>query len=873
MADGLQNVPKEFVRTADHHLLPPRVGHNWNDQAFRKNQDKPQQLEGELRGKRAFVFPKAFENPMPENLGESARQLMQALATKNPRSMSSKSGALSGAGGGLGGSSRSRGAGGAAAASRFDERYLSLDDKVLRFYAYFRERAPEGGANHFWHRRVVIKFYPVDNTILIEEPSIPNSGMSGGVFLKRQKALADPRQREQFPNDEYLTINFFNVGEVVRINATEFYLYDCDPFTREFLTTLGVVVGDPMECPDDEFMEEYKRQQKIILGAKFGVKSSDYQAEEAERTARFIRDGGKILRFKGLLDERESALGGVARKLELFVFVEDNSMAITEEATLAEATPAMFLSRCFLPKNGSLAKVNELTFSHRVNGQREPDVGPEGIYKDIDLDVGMTINVLGRPVFLYDCDEFTREFYQKRFGVALRPSMKDEVEAKYYPAKEAPHSAAAKAAKAAAQEPQKGSAAAGAAKPKEELRFRLVMVNPTDHGNGFRRFTLTYYTDTNEVTVYETTSRNRAGTGGSSGGQCLMKRQPMRKPVERRGPRNDPKEKLRASQNSTNNSTNGVFQSEAPEVYHEEDFRVGKVVVVCGEPMRITSMDAHTEAYFTGVQTVPPSEATVDRLLAELLDFLGSRFGTAVKAFLAFDHDRDGVISLEEFITSLKAFQITEDPALGEELFARITEAPYEAFYLTAKDLMRWMGESAGVPASSQDSASTDHDAADKADLPVGSKEEQLRSIAARGMRVRVLNDLRERLEARQMNSVGMFRLASTMPRAYKERRADVYTLFNPDRDAQITPVQLRRCCEEILSATLTQEEMSCIVSFFFPNMPEAEQFRARDNALDFAVDLPTFQKRYHDMCRLAMIPEKAKSSPAAAAEIKTSIL
>lgn len=41
----------------------------------------------------------------------------------------------------------------------------------------------------------------------------------------------------------------------------------------------------------------------------------------------------------------------------------------------------------------------------------EDTIGPE------DLAIGATVTIYGRPVFLYNCDAFTQEFYRRNFGV------------------------------------------------------------------------------------------------------------------------------------------------------------------------------------------------------------------------------------------------------------------------------------------------------------------------------------------------------------------------------------------------------------------------------------------------------------------------
>lgn len=809
------NVPKEYLRTADHQLLPPRVGHNWNDQAFRKNQDKVQQLEGEWRGKRWFESDGNFANPMPEDLCDTAQQLILAMSRKN----------------------RSRKGLSAVA----EKRYVTLDDKILRFNAFLNEKAPDGAANEFWHRKFVIDFYPADDTILIQEPPIMNSGLDGGTFLKRQRVATDPRQKEEFPEDDFLTLNFFNVGQTVRINAHEFFLYDCDAFTREFLTAIGVNVGEAIEYPDDFFMSTIERAKQKMRSNKFGILDQDPEEAQAEQAARFVRDGGKVLRFYGLLDERGKTPGGIVRKLEVFMFVEDGAVAIVERQSTAEASPGLFLSRSFLPKKGTIAKANELTFSHRVNGQRAAYMGEDdSYYQDTDLDVGVTINVFGRSVYLYNCDGYTRSFYEERYGITLRPAIDVTDYFAGQSQKKVASSVSDQQRTLAAMSPQAQQAALARRigfqnVEKEQLRFRLMLARPKTHDDAHRRFTLTFYTDTNEGMVFE----NEVLNGGRNGG-CIVRRQPLQKPTVPSVPRNAP----------------GYDPEPVKQYYGLADVGVGKELMIAGMQMIVTDMDAHTKAYFEGNLKSTSSEERIDNLLEALLEYLGSRYGTAKKAYLAFDHDKDGVVSLAEFTEALREFQITEDAVDAKRLFDRISSSTDTA-YLTTEDIMKWMGE-------------LKSEGSRRAKANVEGEAAQSRDIADRALRVRTLRDMRQRMEAKCANSAAMFRLVSVMPRAYKGARADVSSLTNPRRDAIITPVQLRRCTEEVLGCVFTEEQMHCVLHFFFPDMPEDQHFRQRDDLPDYTVNLPQFQQLYKEMlCLTTMLPDDRAPEEA----IKTSVI
>ncbi len=42
-------------------------------------------------------------------------------------------------------------------------------------------------------------------------------------------------------------------------------------------------------------------------------------------------------------------------------------------------------------------------------------------YKDSDLTLGAVLNVWGRKILLVDCDDFTKEYYNTKFGIGKSP--------------------------------------------------------------------------------------------------------------------------------------------------------------------------------------------------------------------------------------------------------------------------------------------------------------------------------------------------------------------------------------------------------------------------------------------------------------------
>jgi hypothetical protein len=68
------------------------------------------------------------------------------------------------------------------------------------------------------------------------------------------------------PNDDnFFTVHDFNVNSQLAFYGRVFSLFGCDPFTREFLTKLGVRVPENGAAPVDSFTETRKVMRDLML--------------------------------------------------------------------------------------------------------------------------------------------------------------------------------------------------------------------------------------------------------------------------------------------------------------------------------------------------------------------------------------------------------------------------------------------------------------------------------------------------------------------------------------------------------------------------------------------------------------------------------
>lgn len=84
-------------------------------------------------------------------------------------------------------------------------------------------------------RRFIISYFLSDDSLMVHEPSLKNSGISGGRFLERTKVKKPNQPAYSTKLPEYYSYRDFFVGAVLNINSFVFKLYDADEYCYKFM--------------------------------------------------------------------------------------------------------------------------------------------------------------------------------------------------------------------------------------------------------------------------------------------------------------------------------------------------------------------------------------------------------------------------------------------------------------------------------------------------------------------------------------------------------------------------------------------------------------------------------------------------------------
>mmetsp|Transcript_42262 Transcript_42262/g.100348 ORF Transcript_42262/g.100348 Transcript_42262/m.100348 type:complete len:631 (+) Transcript_42262:160-2052(+) len=503
--------------------------------------------------------------------------------------------------------------------------FVALDKKVLQFDAYIKENMPENPEDGFRVRRFSLSFFLVDDSLQITEHKQQNSGIVQGKFLRRHKV---PKDGVSMPgNSEFVTWQDMRVGAEFVVYGRPMILTSCDNFTRSFYQSKGVQMEENHAAPSDPYFVRRKREAE-----KSSLKVHD------DRRERFITFNRKVLRFYCQWDDR-NAIYGERRPYVLHFYLEDDTAEVCEVRTPNDGRDSFpkLLRRGKLPKhNTGLADIGESSTHNPKNDTK--------FYSDADFRIGERFSVFGREFLIYDCDDYTKQHYAKKYGMAHFPDLTDRIRTPFVepPQRQIPPpigfgseedslgSIYSLVPKAPRRDAAKLMEYAGKA-----LRFLGQMSDPEHPEDADRKFVITFWLADDTVSIFEPPQQNSGIVGGK-----FLDRQ------ERINP-------------ATGNK------------YSPFEFKVGTVVEVNSFRFKIMDSDAFTQKFIaTGGKNI--SSMLYKASLKDIMNNLAKRFEEAKAAlraaFHVMDEDRSGNITHEEFISALNMLHFDIEIADAEPL-------------------------------------------------------------------------------------------------------------------------------------------------------------------------------------------------------------
>ncbi|NXL06265.1 EFHC2 protein, partial [Mesembrinibis cayennensis] len=512
--------------------------------------------------------------------------------------------------------------------------WVAFDKQVLSFDAYFEEEVPDKNQELYRIRHCKIYFYLEDDTIQVIEPQVKNSGITQGTIVRRQRIPLPPPHEDQF-----YTIDHFNINMEVILYARRYKIIDCDQFTKNFLRKMGVRLNPPASRPDDPYTKE---RQKMLDSMK---PLRPY--ERIDTLKQFLEHNGHVLRFFCVWDDPESMFHD-PRELVLHYYLSDDTIDIKEITPVNSGRDAvpLFLRRDKLPKYAPTGLYQPGTITSRtvlnvfgklvgnrgryILDNRKTGAVHQEFYRDSDLKIGAVINVWGRKIILCDCDEFTKEYYRTKYGIEdftpvpykAPPPPKPEKTFPPYTGFGSEEDSLCSCMGLLPKPPQKDfkkfMEKDRCGMESNVLRFlaKLVTDSPIDKD---RKFIISYFLSDDTISVFEHIQRNTGIRGGK-----FLERGRIKKPGQE------------------------LFKSEPSEYFKAQDLFVGARVCFHGHNFLLVDADEYTFNYMEK-HANEFSVADIGVILKKLKDLAEPRSREIRQVFAATDPEHTKVIEYDPF--------------------------------------------------------------------------------------------------------------------------------------------------------------------------------------------------------------------------------
>ncbi|CAK8698373.1 unnamed protein product [Clavelina lepadiformis] len=539
--------------------------------------------------------------------------------------------------------------------------WVAFDRQVLSFQAYYQEAVHEKREEQYRIRSCKVYFYLEDDSIQVIEPQLKNSGIPQGTLIRRHRIpLPAPN------DDEFYTIEHFNVGNELVLYGKKFKLTNCDEFTKNFLCKLGVRVNTPQESPNDPYSSMRKEMEESMQALR--------PYERTDTLKQFLDHDRHVLRFECYWDDADSMFGDT-REMVLHYFLADDTIEIREVIPPNSGRDAVpvFLKRSRLPKNAPLPlrQPGEKTdrtvlnvFGPMGHGGRyildslKTGAVYEDFYTSADLVLGAVLNVWGRKLILCNCDDFTKEYYKTKFGIDNFDAIKYKADQDMkIPRPIPPYNGFG------SEEDSLCSCMGLIPKPPQRdfikfmekdrhglesnvLRFVTFMAtdNPIDKD---RKFIVSYFLSDDTIAVFEPPQRNSGIIGGK-----FLERGRVKKPGQ------------------------DTFKSQMSEYFTSEDFYVGAKIVINNFDFVISDADEYAFRYMEEHADEFPSANM--SLIAEKLKKATKDKSKDIKEFFVLnDPSASGTIryeSLRNLLAQLGGFSEHEIMTIGRNYAHKLAE-------------------------------------------------------------------------------------------------------------------------------------------------------------------------------------------------------
>ncbi|XP_009566498.2 EF-hand domain-containing protein 1 isoform X1 [Cuculus canorus] len=382
--------------------------------------------------------------------------------------------------------------------SSFIPAYVALDKKVLKFNAYFQEDVPFSAMEQYRVRQVAIYYYLEDDSMSVIEPVVQNSGLPQGKLVRRHRVPKND-------HGDYYHWKDLNRGMNITMYGRTYRIVNCDPFTQVFLESQGIELNPPEEMASDPYTESRRIPMREF------ITPSDFH-----KLKQFLTYDKQVLRFYAVGDDTDNAFGE-NRSYIIHYYLADDTVEVREVHKQNDGRDPfpVLIKRQRLPKTF----VDQIkTFPSCVLEISDQEVLVW--YTAEDFAVGKSTTLLGRTFFIYDCDEFTRNFYRDKFGITDF----QVVELKKKPLEEVPKVIPPYNGYGIPEDSLQNCFSLFPKPPKKDvvkmfendskvLRYQVTLESPIPMDRK-RHFILSYFLSNDMISIYEPPVRNSGITGG-----------------------------------------------------------------------------------------------------------------------------------------------------------------------------------------------------------------------------------------------------------------------------------------------------------------------------------------------------------------------